>query len=431
MSKKRQPLPAALDKIEWPQKVNQYREKCKEQCSCLRTENSPGQEALFRLLALSKQNNNISVMQYLVDKFLQDSIPELLKRKENGMPDYKCEEWVPTSKLCKKLIENVHNSKLKKDTDLNTEIAAGLQLFFTRFCSNMTFSLALDTKMDDSLKVFVEYIAAGVHLVENMMAKQGRNQLPPFQIDMVIIAKGVKGKNQNDNDDNKKDKNDKNDDYDDDEDEDDDQKEPKESPAIPENIKAYLTKEQMKFAECLKQKTVSKNTPQSMYRTLLEKFDKFHGNHPQKKYQYHRKRIIIVADRRLNNQNFDGDNNDHLFIYEPKKLHEYPKNSIPEWNFEASNATGAIFPNGLSANSAGDGILFVVSYVVEEKDKIRIYIYHRSKMMRFLPKDIKMVLPEFFVKTEENDAFINSNEIDDYAKSISKAKDPSFENLFQ
>ena len=47
---------------------------------------------------------------------------------------------------------------------------------------------------------------------------------------------------------------------------------------------------------------------------------------------------------------------------------------------------------------------------MDEQDNIRCYFYFAGQCARFLPEDIKLLLPLFFEETVANKEFANSNE---------------------
>ena len=51
-----------------------------------------------------------------------------------------------------------------------------------------------------------------------------------------------------------------------------------------------------------------------------------------------------------------------------------------------------------------------LSYHVDEQDNIRCYFYFAGQCARFLPEDIKLLLPLFFEETDTNTKFANGKE---------------------
>ena len=53
-----------------------------------------------------------------------------------------------------------------------------------------------------------------------------------------------------------------------------------------------------------------------------------------------------------------------------------------------------------------------LSFHVDSKEDIRCYFFVHGQWTRFQAKDIKLLLPLFFVESDENKAFVKSKRID-------------------
>ena len=59
-----------------------------------------------------------------------------------------------------------------------------------------------------------------------------------------------------------------------------------------------------------------------------------------------------------------------------------------------------------------------LSFHVDSAENIRCYLYINGQCTRFLPPDIKMVLPLFFEKNKVNDAFVNDGKCDEMIRRV-------------
>lgn len=64
------------------------------------------------------------------------------------------------------------------------------------------------------------------------------------------------------------------------------------------------------------------------------------------------------------------------------------------------------------------GAFMVLSFHVASADEMRAYLYVNGQMIRFLPRDCKEYLPQFFKQTEENKAYASSDDIDELIKNM-------------
>ena len=92
------------------------------------------------------------------------------------------------------------------------------------------------------------------------------------------------------------------------------------------------------------------------------------------------------------------DKPDTIYMFEPEKNNEFPKNFVSEWGLDA--AFTSIIPSwgdkkkpspekrSVGASDTGEGYVFVLSFQVYSKNEIRCYCCFGGQMFRFLPKDI-------------------------------------------
>ena len=108
----------------------------------------------------------------------------------------------------------------------------------------------------------------------------------------------------------------------------------------------------------------------------------------------------------------------HFFMYDaPDECGVIPGNTISEWYFNSSRQ--CIIPkdseNGkdIGTQTACDAGILTASFHVKQEKVIKMYLYHNGGCIRFMPEDIKSVLPTLFnMKREDNVKFIESGEAD-------------------
>eukprot|EP01084_Bolivina_argentea_P313600 543082_1 len=195
------------------------------------------------------------------------------------------------------------------------------------------------------------------------------------------------------------------------------------------------------------------------WKTFDNLFQQFKKHNPLKTYDtknnnqecfhyFHRKRFIIFIDHR--NQN--GDNTDDIFMYyPPKNCVDIPKDAVPEWFMDASQicilpndayGDGNAAENWRSTRITGDhsykdmsgklkfmkeediykrsnigshddckAQLLTFSFITKDTNAIKCYLYWNGRICRFMPSDIKDVLPRLF-----NMEWNNEISVSDYSE---------------
>eukprot|EP01084_Bolivina_argentea_P107932 192919_1 len=77
--------------------------------------------------------------------------------------------------------------------------------------------------------------------------------------------------------------------------------------------------------------------------------------------------------------------------------------------------------------------LLTISFHVKSKDEVKMYLYFNGQMIRFMPKDIKIILPLLFnMEYGDNNGFIkNTEEVNPIIKNISKVIKDEYFNAFK
>ena len=120
----------------------------------------------------------------------------------------------------------------------------------------------------------------------------------------------------------------------------------------------------------------------------------------------HRKRLVIVVDRRLNKDDIDCNEMEidetkqtKIWMYEPEEYKDIPKGYVKEWYFESSFKN--IIPHKsrnkiIRSKSTENGWINIFSFHIEQKDEIRCYLYRTGEIMRFEPNDVLNLFEKFF-----------------------------------
>ena len=147
---------------------------------------------------------------------------------------------------------------------------------------------------------------------------------------------------------------------------------------------------------------------------------------------FHRKRLIIMVDRRdrVNEE-------DEVFMYEPpESVQNIPLDAVPEWYINSSRVTilpdmrfgdgkeaqslfqhedGGPLKEKLSAEDAAkfqnigagfhcEGSMLMFSFHAKQENVIKLYLYCRGQCIRFMPEDIRTLLPVLFNMEYGNNA---------------------------
>ena len=189
-----------------------------------------------------------------------------------------------------------------------------------------------------------------------------------------------------------------------------------------------------------------KDVKAGLFDTCFEKFkkvpisQKYKGKELENYPRQHR--FCSILDRRSANKEKDVCDGDEVIFYEPPNdCNSFPPNGqVPMFYFETSRT--CVLPgyvgsddeknsmmslkdrekrgliNSLSANQGGT-LLF--SFHVESEYEIRCYVYVNGQAFRFLPKDIRLVLPKLFdMAWENNRKWIESKDCDVLIKKMNK-----------
>eukprot|EP01084_Bolivina_argentea_P065926 120183_1 len=376
-------------------------------------------EDLLYFLAVS-DTMNFPFLTYLIDKYTQD------KTRFYYISHKTASIWEWTSK--QKSLQALKD----KNKDIFDKLISAMHSYGTRIAPLLCFPSTL--KIKDNLEKISKYISVIPKFIKNLLDKQ--MAVPPFQLDFTIAVRGVTLAME---DDVKNEQSDRDDDDDDDDDVDDDcyDDEKQLDPSVDHigNV-AKLFKE-------LPVLHISRNTEQPIESVLTRKwfdvrdaFSKYASDGRKDvvidRREYfnaktfpQNKRFGIFSDRR---EKYFNDNHDLTVFLYPNDSNTIPIDHVPEINFDLTRR--CIIPNITSLTNVC-GQLITLSFIVEQLDGIRCYLYWNGQTMRFQGEDIIQVLPFLFENSEENVEFIKkSTELEEMKKAFnSVVRDSKYETF--
>lgn len=109
----------------------------------------------------------------------------------------------------------------------------------------------------------------------------------------------------------------------------------------------------------------------------------------------YQKRVVLTADLRdIQGMDPGQREGEHAWMYLPGGNGPIiPLNPVPEWG--VASTLNMIVP-GIGANMDCGGSLLTLSVQVWQKDVVKAYLFWNGKVMRFMPEDIRTVLPIIF-----------------------------------
>lgn len=170
----------------------------------------------------------------------------------------------------------------------------------------------------------------------------------------------------------------------------------------------------------------------TLYRNFRDELQKHECEGQQKQnltdYPQH-KRICIFVDRR-------NDQKQRIFMYQLPSFNTLPSakygiNHVPEWYFESivqcylPSKNSKDLKNTITSRSSVPNLL-LWSFHVENENQIKLYL-HRNGYLRFLPQDVKDILPTFFDKKCID--LVDPKSINDIIKMF-KFRDNHFEHAY-
>ena len=260
--------------------------------------------------------------------------------------------------------------------------------------------------INNSLEEAIQYMAAAIDFVHNQLARSTNNHpgVCPFQFDMIIATGKPITRLQNDQYAHN------HDDDDDDIDEVNADESKTADTEVPEsygkdpigNIEDKLKTNGLKYSKYNASKTDPAYPQREFKQKLFNQFQKDNGitETNQRSYLKH-KRLIALVDQK---QNMQKKQSVPLYMYEPpENSRDIPRNALPEWYFGSSKLCLLPGLNGsdeesdnIGSHDLCGGAMLTLSCHVKEDKMVRAYLYYNGQCMRFMPEDIRTVLPLLF-----------------------------------
>jgi len=434
--------PLKISKADWQvseKDLQAARRQLREQCPTICNEQFLNDQALSMVISVGMKMGR-PYLQWLVDMFTREGLYHH-HRNKNGK-NYPESEWAASNKHTKYL----NSIKVKTNGKANTAkdlVVAAVSSFSKRISPSMMLRPPL--KIQDSLRQISNYIAATVHFVAGLVANNKRSC--PFQYDSVYAIESVKMKvntvvlPMRD------------DDVDDDSDDDDEEDDSKTNDDNDDPFGAL--KEKMKANELPFLNTIIGDGSDSVKpaRAFNDSFNAFKERKMKKLPEYPRnERFLSVVDRRKQNKSKGIVAEDELiFFAPPRDCRKLPHPPHPFYFFEASRTCivpdreytakllerlkqmddGATLRGPEKAKTVTSMSLrkgIVLSFHCLSAEEIRCYIYIGSQGMRFLPEDIRLLLPIFFDENyADNKKWADSDEAKKLVKGMQqKLRDDEF-----
>merc|ERR550525_218805 len=124
---------------------------------------------------------------------------------------------------------------------------------------------------------------------------------------------------------------------------------------------------------------------------------------------YHRKRTVVAVDYRTKRREFEN-----VYMFQPpQNARDIPKDEVPEWYLHSTSNQVIPGKRPIGAAEERGGSLLTLSIHAKQQDVVKAYLYWNGGVMRFMPEDIRTVLPLIFnMKNEKNTAFLTNEKVE-------------------
>jgi len=364
-------------------------------------------EVLCMMMAVNLKTKK-NYMLYLVDMFLREAV----YNHYNGSKQvFETAEWGQHNKHIKAL----NNINIGSSDKTAGQIAtAAVKSYLHRVAPKVM--LKSTCRIKGSLKNVSGYIHETVNYVHKMAKTHGTC---PFQYDSVYAFQEKM------EDDHKSDDEEEDDESDDANDDENDEKGDGDNESHLGDVEELLQQNKLEYkVDAWK---IGANN-----RALDQSVKELGNSLKEKSYPRFNRFISIVDFRKLQN----GDD-PKLFVFNPQdgagKVHKDPsalnffhnskKSILPD-----PNASDEVGSTQQLMTAASQGPQITLSFHVESEDSMRCYFYVNGQCTRFMPADLKMLLPLFFEDNQDNRDFANGDDIKRMIKDMQpKLKDAAFE----
>jgi len=332
-------------------------------------------------------------------------------------------------------------------------MGGAVKSFFARVMPKLLFTPM--RKINGSLDVTVQYMAAATEWIRNLLQTTKKNTIAlcPFQFDLCFaVGNPLVLDDQFEADDDDDDPNDK-----------DESKEDDQYVDYIGQIEDKLKANELANSKMKKPAEQARDGVGRVFLDLYKQFLQENERQPQDDNNFsnlHRRRMVAMVDRRAQNEQSD----DPIFLYDPPEdALTVPQQPVPEWFVTSSRMS--LLPDlkygmdkkedddedaddkdpakkepskyrNIGANFSCSSALLTLSFHVKNENVIKLYLYHNGQSIRFMPGDIKVILPLLFnMKYGDNATWIEAEHEygpDSYIKVMEDIlKDEEFEAFQQ
>lgn len=297
--------------------------------------------------------------------------------------------------------------------------------------------------INGSIEMAVKYTVQAVEWIYSLV-HNSKGSTVPFQFDLSFAVGEPEMREQIavDHDD------------DDDDDEDDIEMEEQEYVDYVGNIEMKLTSNKLKYSKAEIDFKYGRGRLSRVFEKLYGQYLKENNMESPKDNVLHLryKRLISMVDLRQHAHGQNIDLPDTIFMYEPPRdCRDIPQDAVPEWYFASSRM--CLLPalhdehdrygmekrhpdkyQGIGAAFELNSSMMTMSFHVKDQDVVKLYLYHNAQCIRFMPEDIKIILPLLFnMDYGDNARWISEmNEVNGYIDRMRRClKDVEFEAFQQ
>jgi len=393
-------------------------------------ETAQNDSSLMCMMAVTHNMQN-NYIQYLVDMFTREKLYVGYRARTGGAKSqYDCAQFKDQNPHMKELhnfsADNIQKEivdNIKKET-VSTLAVAGIKSFCHRVAPKLMFCSHGLIKFP--LRIVVQYIEQTIMFVHVQATKVKKTC--PFQYDSVFAFEEFIAKEEDQDED--------------DDDEDDEDGDGNDDPSsfgaaksqLP-DIKKGLTTTKLTFKSTEWGKIDGRN-----YRPLGDAFKELKDSAAEKDFPQFNRFCSVLDLRNDPEKEEKADDKDNLFVFQPEEssrkiykkasalnyFHNARKSVIPCLDPKDGNKEAAL-------NALSQGPQLMLSFHVEAEDSMRCYLFINGQCTRFLPEDLKLLLPVFFdPNTADNKDFEDSEEMDEIITALNgKLRDDQFQTFLK
>eukprot|EP01083_Nonionella_stella_P152194 487483_1 len=355
----------------------------KEQCPALYNEKWENDAGFLTILAVGRKYG-FDYLLHLVDDYSRWCI-------NNQDKDESTDQWAAQHPHFIQL-RNITNTIGNRSVGYKELATCAVNSFGKRVCP--PFVLKPMSKIDDDLETIVNYIVDAINWVWSLTTRANRDTetICPFQVDFCFVeGRPIESEV-------KEEWNPKANEEDDEPDgEDNTEEDEKGFVDVVGDIKERLDASELRYykgerhhVDDPKQSRIT-----DIYKEFVKKYDlEGSGNTAY----LHKKRLITMIDRRESKK--DVNKPDDIWMFEPpENCQNIANDTVPEWYINSS--VTCLGPKSNTRESFGATShcrrsTLTLSFHVKEERFVKCYLYWFGQMIRFMPEDIKTVLPDLF-----------------------------------